>query len=167
MFVDLIGSTALAHRLDPEEMGEILRAYQQTVAEVVGRFEGHVAKFMGDGVLAYFGWPRAHEDASERAVRSGLATIKAVADLVAPAGSALVARIGISTGLVVVGDLVGKGTAQEEAVVAETPSLAARLQQLAPPGSVVISEPTRRRIGGLFEVQEVSASGLKGISGPM
>ncbi len=167
MFVDLVGSTALAHRLDPEEMGEILHAYQDAVAGMVGRFEGHVAKFMGDGVLAYFGWPRAQEDAAERAVRAGLAIVKAVAELTAPIGSALVTRIGIATGLVVVGDLVGKGAAQEEAVVGETPNLAARLQQLAPPGSVVISDPTRRLIGGLFEVQEVAASSLKGFPDPL
>ena len=164
MFVDLVGSTALAHRLDPEDMGEILRAYQDAVAGMIGRFEGHVAKFMGDGVLAYFGWPRAQEDAAERAVRAGLAIVKTVAELTAPTGSALVTRIGIATGLVVVGDLVGKGAAQEEAVVGETPNLAARLQQLAPPGCVVISEPTRRLIGGLFEVQEVVAGSLKGFS---
>ncbi|HET6161573.1 MAG TPA: AAA family ATPase [Dongiaceae bacterium] len=162
MFVDLVGSTALAHRLDPEEMGKVLRAYQDAVAGVVTRFEGHVAKFMGDGVLAYFGWPKAHEDESERAVRAGLAITKAVAGLAVPAGTALVTRIGIATGLVVVGDLVGKGAAQEEAVVGETPNLAARLQQLAQPGAVVISEQTRRLIGGLFEVQEVAAHTLRG-----
>ena len=162
MFVDLVGSTALAHRLDPEEMGKVLRAYQEAVERVVTRFEGHVAKFMGDGVLAYFGWPKAHEDEAERAVRAGLAIAMAVAELASPAGAALVARVGIATGLVVVGDLVGKGAAQEESVVGDTPNLAARLQQVAKPGSVVISEPTRRLIGGLFEVQEVAAHALKG-----
>jgi class 3 adenylate cyclase len=167
MFVDLVGSTALAHRLDPEEMGEILRAYQDSVAGVVARFDGHVAKFMGDGVLAYFGWPRAQEDAAERAVRAGLAIVRAVAEFVAPAGGALVTRIGIATGLVVVGDLIGRGSAQEEAVVGETPNLAARLQQLAQPGSVMVSEPTRRLVGGLFEVQEVTAGVLKGFPDPL
>jgi class 3 adenylate cyclase/predicted ATPase len=167
MFVDLVGSTALAHRLDPEEMSGILLAYQDAVAGVVARFGGHVAKFMGDGVLAYFGWPRAHEDAAERAVRAGLITVGAVADLSMPAGSALMTRIGIATGLVVVGDLVGMGTAQEEAVVGDTPNLAARLQQSAQPGSVVISEATRRLVGGLFEVQEVAARLLKGFPEPL
>lgn len=167
MFVDLVGSTALAHRLDPEEMGRILRAYQDAVAGVVSRFEGHIAKFMGDGVLAFFGWPRAQEDAAERAVRAGLSIVSAVSELESHAGTALVARIGIATGLVVVGDLVGKGAAQEEAVVGDTPNLAARLQELAQPGSVIISEPTRRLIGGLFEVQELSASALKGFPTPV
>jgi class 3 adenylate cyclase/predicted ATPase len=167
MFVDLVGSTALAHRLDPEEMGQVLRGYQDAVAGVVARFEGHVAKFMGDGVLAYFGWPRAQEDAAERAVWAALAIAKAVAEIVAPTGSTLVARMGIATGLVVVGDLVGKGAAQEEAVVGETPNLAARLQQIAQPGTVVISEPTRRLIGGLFEVVEVAPHVLKGFSEPL
>jgi class 3 adenylate cyclase/predicted ATPase len=163
MFVDLVGSTALAHRLDPEEMGRVLRAYQEAVERVVIRFEGHVAKFMGDGVLAYFGWPKAHEDEAERAVRAGLAITMVVAELTSPAGTALVARVGIATGLVVVGDLVGKGAAQEQSVVGETPNLAARLQQVAKPGSVVISGSTRRLIGGLFEVQEVAAPALKGL----
>jgi class 3 adenylate cyclase len=167
MFVDLVGSTALAHRLDPEEMGQVLRGYQDAVAGVVARFEGHVAKFMGDGVLAYFGWPRAQEYAAERAVWAALAITKAVAEIAGPTGSTLVARVGIATGLVVVGDLVGKGAAQEEAVVGETPNLAARLQQIAQPGTVVISEPTRRLVGGLFEVAEVASHALKGFSEPL
>ena len=128
MFADLVGSTELSSRLDPEEMREVLRAYQNAVAGEVARFEGHVAKFMGDGVLAYFGWPEAHEDEAERAVRAGLAITAAVAGLSTPAGRSLAARVGIATGLVVVGDLVGEGAAQEEAVVGETPNLAARLQ---------------------------------------
>jgi class 3 adenylate cyclase len=127
MFVDLVGSTALSARLDPEEMGELLRAYQDAVAGEVLRWEGHVAKFMGDGVLAYFGWPRAHEDDAERAVRAGLAVTATVGGLSTPADAALAARVGIATGLVVVGDLVGGGAAREEAVVGETPNLAARL----------------------------------------
>ena len=115
MFVDLVGSTALASRLDPEEMGALLRAYQDAVAGEVVRFEGYVAKFMGDGVLAYFGYPRAHEDAAERAVRAGLAVTEAVARFRAPTGSPLATRVGIATGLVVVGDLVGEAEAQEQA----------------------------------------------------
>ena len=129
MFVDLVGSTALAARLDPEDMRAVITAYQNACSEVIRRYEGHVAKFMGDGVLAYFGYPRAHEDEAERAVRAGLALVaRRRPRCKAPDGEALAARIGIATGLVVVGDLVGEGAAQEQAVVGETPNLAARLQ---------------------------------------
>jgi class 3 adenylate cyclase len=133
MFVDLVDSTALASRLDPEEMRELIRAYQQRVAREIARFNGHAAKFMGDGVLAYFGWPQAHEDDAERAVRGALAVTAAVGGLLTltPSGERLTARAGISTGLVVVGDLVGSGEARERAVVGEAPNLAARLQSLA------------------------------------
>ncbi len=130
------------------------------------RFEGHVAKFMGDGVLAYFGWPQAHEDDAERAVRAGLALVRAVAGLAA-AGRPLAARIGIATGLVVVGELIGEGEAQERAVVGETPNLAARLQALAEPGSVVISQATRRLVGGLFELTDLGPTRLKGFAEPL
>jgi len=143
LFCDLVGSTALSGELDPEELGAVIRAYQNAVAGETLRFEGHVAKFMGDGVLAHFGWPKAHEDDAERAVRAGLALVQAVAGLAA-GGRPLAARIGIATGLVVVGELVGEGEAQERAVVGETPNLAARLQALADPGSVIISQATRR-----------------------
>ena len=118
----------MSGRLDPEEMGEVIRAYQNAVTEEIRRVEGHVAKYMGDGVLAYFGWPRAHENEAERAVRAGLAIAAAVANLVIKGKEQLAARVGIATGLVVVGELVGDGAAQEEAVVGETPNLAARLQ---------------------------------------
>ena len=127
MFVDLVASTALSAQLDPEEMREVLRAYQNAVTGEIARLEGHMAKLMGDGVLAYFGWPRAHEDEVERAVRAGLAVIEAVEQLRAPSGEPLACRVGIATGLVVVGDLVGEGAAREESVVGETPNLAARL----------------------------------------
>jgi class 3 adenylate cyclase len=167
MFVDLVGSTALSSMLDPEEMREVIHTYQNTVAGEVLRFEGHVAKFMGDGVLAYVGYPRAHEDAAERAVRAGLAVTEAVARLRAPAGSPLATRVGIATGLVVVGDLVGEAEAQEQAVVGETPNLAARLQALARPGDVLIAERTRRLVGSLFELDEVPATTLKGLPGPV
>jgi class 3 adenylate cyclase/predicted ATPase len=167
MFVDLVGSTALSSRLDPEEMREVIRAYQNTVAGEIARFEGHVAKFLGDGVLAYFGWPRAHEDEAERAVRAGLGAADAVARLRAPTGSPLAARVGIATGLVVVGDLVGADAAQEPAVVGETPNLAARLQALARPGEVLIAERTRRLVGGLFELEALPAATLKGLPGPV
>ena len=134
MFVDLVGSSTLSGRLDPEQMREVIRAYQNAVAGEITRFEGHVAKYMGDGVLAYFGYPRAHEDDTERAVQAGLTVVEAVGRLSTPTGEALAARVGIATGLVVVGDLVGEGAAREEMVVGETPNLAARLQAAATPG---------------------------------
>jgi class 3 adenylate cyclase len=140
MFVDLVGSTELSRRIDPEEMREILRAYQDAVA--VARFEGRVAKYMGDGVLCYFGWPRAHEDEAERAVRAGLAVVEAVDRLGPRADTPLACRAGIATGLVVVGDLIGEGAAQEQAVVGETPNLAARLQGAAGPGQVLVAGAT-------------------------
>ena len=166
MFVDLVGSTMLSRRLDPEEMREVLRAYQNVVGEVA-RFDGHVAKFMGDGVLAYFGWPRAHEDDAERAVRAGLALVEAVSRLAAPDGTELACRIGIATGPVVVGDLIGEGAAQEEAVVGETPNLAARLQALAAPGQIVIPLATRRLLGGLFDLADLGMQDLKGFDAPI
>jgi class 3 adenylate cyclase len=112
MFVDLVGSTALSHQLDPEDVRDVIRAYQNTVAEEITRFEAHVAKYMGDGMLAYFGYPKAHEDEAERAVRAGLALVEAVQELCTPAGAPLAARVGIATGLVVVGDLLGEGAAR-------------------------------------------------------
>jgi class 3 adenylate cyclase/predicted ATPase len=166
LFCDLVGSTALAGRLDPEDMSAVIRAYQNAVAGETLRFEGHVAKFMGDGVLAYFGWPKAHEDDAERAVRAGLALVRAVAELAA-AGQPLAARIGIATGPVVVGDLIGEGEAQERAVVGETPNLAARLQALADPGSVVISQATRRLVGRLFALSDLGPQRLKGFVEPL
>jgi class 3 adenylate cyclase len=134
MFCDLVGSTALSARLDPEELREVIGAYHQCVAGTVRRFDGLVAKYMGDGVLVYFGYPRAHEDDAERAVRTGLAVVEAVGSI--GGSDPLEVRIGIATGPVVVGDLIGEGASQEQAVVGETPNLAARLQALAEPGSV-------------------------------
>lgn len=162
MFVDLVDSTQLSARLDPEEMREILRDYQNAVTGEIARMGGHVAKLMGDGVLAYFGWPIAREDAAERAVRSGMALTLAVAALGAPAGQKLAARVGIATGLVVVGELVGKAEAQERAVVGDTPNLAARLQAAAPPGSVVIAQGTQRLLGTLFDLDELPPLQFKG-----
>jgi class 3 adenylate cyclase/tetratricopeptide (TPR) repeat protein len=164
MFVDLVGSTALSSRLDPEVMRDIIAHYQNLVAGEVTRFEGHVAKYMGDGVLCYFGWPRAHEDDAERAARAGLAIMNAMLDMAAPDGEALRARAGIATGLVVVGDLIGTAAAQEQAVVGDTPNLAARLQDLAEPGQVVLAETTRRLMGNLFALKDLGARKLKGIS---
>jgi class 3 adenylate cyclase/predicted ATPase len=167
MFVDLVGSTALSTKLDPEELADVLCSYQNIVAGGVVRFGGYVAKFMGDGLLAYFGWPRAHEDAAERAIRAGLTIAEAVGDLKAPDAESLAARIGIATGLVVVGELIGEGVAQQEAVVGETPNLAARLQQLAAPGTVVIAEATRRLVGTLFEFIELDPVEVKGFAAPV
>src|SRR6516165_10799858 len=142
MFSDLVGSTALSARMDPEDLREVISAYQECVAETVGRLGGFIAKFMGDGVLVYFGYPHAHEDDAERAVRAGLKLVAAVTDLKTHAR--LQTRVGIATGLVVVGDLIGSGASQEQAIVGETPNLAARLQGMAEPNSVVIAESTRR-----------------------
>ena len=167
MFVDLVGSTALSRRIDPEELGEIIRLYQNTVAGEISRFEGHVAKFMGDGVLAYFGWPRANEDAAERGVRAGLAVADAVRRLPVVGQESLAARVGIATGLVVIGDLIGEGAAKEEAVTGETPNLAARLQNLADPGTVVIAESTKRLLGTLFDLSELGVAEVKGYPEPI
>ena len=167
MFCDLVGSTELSARLDPEDMGALIRTYQESCAEGVKQWEGHVAKYMGDGVLAYFGYPRAHEDDAERAVRAGLALIGAVGRMTVSSGETLAARVGIATGLVMVGDLVGEGAAQEQTVVGETPNLAARLQALAQPGSVVISQATRRLLGSLFELTDLGPQRLRGFAEPL
>jgi len=164
MFSDLVGSTALSARMDPEDLREVISAYQKCVAEAVRRFDGFVAKYMGDGVLIYFGYPQAHEDDAERAVRAGLELIAAVTAL--KSSVPLQTRVGIATGLVVVGDLIGSGEAQERGIVGETPNLAARLQGVAEPNMVVIAEGTRRLLGNLFEFEDLGAKDLKGIAGP-
>jgi class 3 adenylate cyclase/predicted ATPase len=164
LFSDLVGSTALSARMDPEDLREVISAYQKCVAEVVSRFDGFVAKYMGDGVLVYFGYPEAHEDDPERAVRAGLELIGAVSNL--KTYTALQTRVGIATGLVVVGDLIGSGSAEEQAVVGKTPNLAARLQGVAAPNMVVIAEGTRKLVGNLFELEELEAKDFKGIAGP-
>ena len=165
MFSDLVGSTALSARMDPEDLREVISAYQKCVAEAVQRFGGFVAKYMGDGVLIYFGYPEAHEDDAERAVRAGLELVRAVSDL--QTHVALQTRVGIATGLVVVGDLIGSGASQEQAIVGETPNLAARLQGVAEPNAVVIAESTRRLVGNLFELDDLGPQDLKGIAGPV
>jgi class 3 adenylate cyclase len=147
--------------MDPEDLREVISAYQKCVAGTVERLGGFVAKYMGDGVLAYFGYPEAHEDDAERAVRAGLELIHAVGGLKLRAP--LQTRVGIATGLVVVGDLIGSGASQEQTVVGETPNLAARLQGIAEPNAVVIAESTRKRLGNLFDLQELGAQDLKGI----
>ncbi len=166
MFCDLVGSTALAARLDPEDLREVIAPYHRTVADVVRSFDGFVAKYMGDGVLVYFGYPRAHEDDAERAVRAGLGAIDAVGRLDVKSAM-LQARVGIATGLVVVGDLIGEGSAQEQSVVGETPNLAARLQALAEPDTVVIAAGTRRLVGDLFEYRDLGAVDVKGLAAPV
>ena len=167
MFSDLVGSTAMSARLDPEDMRTIIGAYHRCCASCIERDGGFVAKYMGDGVLAYFGYPQAHEHDAERAVQAGLAIVEAAPKLVTAASSPLHVRVGIATGLVVVGDLVGSGEAQERGVVGETPNLAARLQAIADPDTVVIAEGTRRLLGNLFELQDLGAKDVKGIAGPV
>jgi class 3 adenylate cyclase len=167
MFSDLVGSTALSARLDPEDMREVIRTYQDACSGAVARYDGFVAKFMGDGVLSYFGFPRAHEDDAERAVRAGLEVSAVIPKLETRANQNLKVRVGIATGIVVVGDLVGQGSAQEQAVVGETPNLAARLQALAEPGAVVIAESTRRLLGGAFELEPLGPQTLKGFDAPV
>jgi class 3 adenylate cyclase/predicted ATPase len=165
MFSDLVGSTALSGRMDPEDLREVISAYQKCVAESVRSFDGFVAKYMGDGVLVYFGYPEAHEDDPERAVRAGLELVAAVSNL--KTNAALQTRVGIATGLVVIGDLIGSGSAQEQAVVGKTPNLAARLQSVAEPNTVVIAESTRKLLGNMFELEDLEAKDLKGIAGPV
>jgi class 3 adenylate cyclase/tetratricopeptide (TPR) repeat protein len=165
LFCDLVGSTALSSRLDPEDLREVIAAYHRAVANIVAEFDGFVAKYMGDGVLVYFGYPRAHEDDAERAVRAGLGAIDAVGRLDVKSIK-LQARVGIATGLAIVGDLIGEGSAQEQAVVGETPNLAARLQALAGPNMLVISEATRRQIGGLFDLEDLGPLRLAGFAEP-
>jgi predicted ATPase/class 3 adenylate cyclase len=160
LFADLVGSTELSARLDPEDMRAVIAAYQTACSGVIRRYEGHVARYQGDGVLAYFGWPRAHEDGAERAVRAGLELVRTVGGL-ATVGGPLAARVGIATGLVVVGDLAGE-IADKGAVTGETPNLAARLQALAEPGSVVIAEATQRLVGRLFDLANLGAHELRG-----
>src|SRR6516162_2309687 len=162
MFCDLVGSTPLSTRFDPEDLREIVGAYHRCVADTVGRFGGFVAKYMGDGVLIYFGYPEAHEDDAERAARAGPAVIGAVGRLVTQ--EPLNVRIGIATGLVIVGDLIGAGAAQERGVVGETPNLAARLQALARPGTLVVADSTRRQIGTLFEIEDLGPQPLAGFA---
>ena len=165
MFSDLVGSTALSARMDPEDLRELISAYHKCAAEAVRRFGGFVTQYLGDGVLVCFGYPEAHEDDAERAVRAGLGLIAAVSALKGP--SSLQTRVGIATGLVVVGDLTGSAEVQDRGIVGETPNLAARLQGIAEPNSVVIAESTRRLVGNLFELDDLASRELKGIAGPV
>ena len=165
MFADLVGSTALSTGMDPEDLREVISAYQKCVAETVGHFGGFVARYLGDGVLVYFGYPHAHEDDAERAVRAGLELITAVAGLKTCAAQQV--RVGIATGLVVVGHLIPSGESEERGIIGETPNLAARLQSIAEPNMVVIAESTRRLLGSFFQLDDLGTRSLKGIGGPV
>jgi class 3 adenylate cyclase/tetratricopeptide (TPR) repeat protein len=167
MFCDLVGSTELSGRLDPEDLRDVMRSYQDIVTDAVTRYGGHVAKYLGDGLLVYFGWPQAYEDQAERAVRAGLDALAAVATLEMDDEAKLQARVGIATGQVVIGDLVGESGRDNEAVTGNTPNLAARLQQLAEPSQVVIEATTRGLIGTPFELEELGSHGLKGFAEPV
>jgi class 3 adenylate cyclase/tetratricopeptide (TPR) repeat protein len=167
LFCDMVGSTALSGTVDPELLGALIRRYQDAVAGAIGRFGGFVAKFMGDGVLAYFGFPRAFEDAAERAIRAAINVLAEVAGIELPDGTRVQARVGIATGLVVVGEIVGSGAAQERTIVGETPNLAARLQALAAPDTILVSEATQNLLGGLFELESTGEHELKGFARPV
>ena len=165
MFADLVGSTALSTGMDPEDLREVISAYQKCVAETVRHFGGFVARYVGDGVLVYFGYPHAHEDDAERAVRAGLELITVIAGLKARAPQQV--RVGIATGVVVVGHLIPSGESEERGMVGETPNLAARLQSIAEPNMVVIAESTRRLLGSFFQLDDLGMRSVKGIAGPV
>ncbi|MBV8398976.1 MAG: AAA family ATPase [Acetobacteraceae bacterium] len=166
MFCDLIGSTALSSRLDPEDLREVICSYQACVATTIQQFNGFIARYVGDGVLTYFGWPQAHETDAERAVRAGLAAAAAVSEIKTGA-EPLQVRIGIASGLVVIGEPIGAGDSRQQTAVGETPNRAARLQSLAGPGQVIIDAATRRQIGGLFDCRELGTIELKGLPEPV
>ena len=167
MFVDLVGSTALSNRLDPEDLRNVIRKYQDAVVGAVTRYDGHVAQYLGDGMLAHFGFPLAHEDDAERGVRAALATVGALTAMGSLGVENLSVRIGIATGIVVAGDLLGEGAAREHAVVGETPNLAARLQGVAAPGEVVVSANTHHLVEHLFEFRDLGPQHLKGFAAPV
>ena len=171
MFCDLVGSTALSTGMDPEDLRDVIASYQSRCSASIRHYDGFVAKYMGDGILVYFGYPRAHEDEAERSVRAGLDIVDVMAELNAavprPPGVELAVRIGIATGPVIVGDQIGEGTASETAVVGETPNLAARLQALAQPNQIVVSAATRAMLGDHFDLEDLGASGLKGFAEPV
>ena len=167
MFCDLVGSTALSERFDPEDLGEIVRIYHDCCADVIGRFDGYISEFLGDGILVYFGYPQTHEDDAERALRASLEINDAVKNLTLPADLSLQVRIGIASGLVVVGETIGSGSSRKQTAVGETPNIAARLQSLAEPSSIVIAQSTRQSAGDLFEYEDLGVHSLKGISEPL
>ena len=166
LFCDLVGSTALAVQLDPEDLSAVIRRFQATCAAMITQGGGHVARYMGDGILAYFGYPQAHEDDAECAVRAGLDLVAKVGQLLLPSHEPLQVRVGIATGLVIVGETIGEGSSREQAVVGETPNLASRLQSVAPPNTVVVAANTRRLLGDVFVCEDLGSFELKGISEP-
>ncbi len=167
LFCDLVGSTELAHRLDPEDASALIRRYQDACSAAVARFDGYVAKFMGDGLLAYFGYPQANEDAAEHAVRSALAIIATVGKLKQPDGQPFSVRIGIATGIVMIGDMVGAGSAREHSIAGDTPNLAARLQAMAGPNDILIGPRTYQLLGRRFEYESLGERTLKGFAAPV
>jgi class 3 adenylate cyclase len=167
MICDLVGSTALSARLDPEDMRAVIDAYHAACARITRTYDGFLAEFRGDGILAYFGYPIAHEDDAERTVRAGLDIIAAVGRLETRAAEPLAVRIGIATGVVVIGDLSREGALREHAVVGETPNLAARLQALGEPGTIVVAASTRRLLGDLFRLRDLGRHEVKGIAEPI
>jgi len=167
LFCDLVGSTELSTKLDPEDMRDVLRTYQEACSREISRYDGYIAKFMGDGVFAYFGYPHAHEDDAERAISAGLGLVSVIQQLHTQKDIDLAVRVGIATGPVVVGDLLGKGAAEETAVTGETPNLAGRLQSLAGTNAIVISDATYRLAGGMFECADLGKHGIKGFAEPV
>src|SRR5262249_33633925 len=170
MFCDIVGSTPLSEQLDPEDLREVIQAYQRACGDAISRFDGHVAKYLGDGLLAYFGYPVAHEDDAARAVRAGLQIVAALEALALPnidATCVLQARLGIHTGLVVTGEMGSSQHRERLAIVGDTPNIAARLQEKAPPNGVVISSTTARLVSGWFDLEDLGAQMLKGISVPL
>src|SRR6266550_3582410 len=167
LFSDLVDSTALANAIDPEDMSTLIRRYQDACAGAIARFDGFIAKFMGDGVLAYFGYPQAQEDAAERSVYAALAIIESLRQLKGPGDRAFETRIGIATGVVVIGDIIGSGVAREHSIVGETPNLAARLQTLAEPNSILVIQSTHHLLGRQFDYQSLGEQTLKGFAKPV
>ncbi len=167
MFCDLVGSTELSGKLDPEDLRDVMRQYQDAVAGCIARYDGYLAKFLGDGVLAYFGWPRAYEEQSERAVRSGVDAVTAVTEIKLESGLELHARVGIATGEVVVGDIIGEASSEAGAVTGETPNLAARLESLAEPDQVVIDATTHQLVKDVFEYADLGLTTVKGFTEPV
>ncbi len=167
LFCDLVGSTALANEIDPEDMSSLIQRYQDACAGAIARFDGFIAKFMGDGVLAYFGYPQAQEDAAERSVYAALAIVENVRQLKRPDGNPLETRAGIATGMVVIGDIIGRGVAREHSIVGETPNLAARLQALAEPNSLLVSQSTYQLLGRQFDYECLGEQALKGFANPV
>ncbi len=167
VFCDMVGSTELSNRLDPEDLREIMRAFQRCCENAILELDGRIARYMGDGVLAYFGFPAAHEDSAERAIQAGLETVRLVSELSFEGVPRIEVRIGIATGLVVVGDLIGDGPSREFALIGDAPNLAARLQQLAKPNQILVASSTRRLVGDLFEFEDLGDQDLKGFSEPV